>query len=445
MGISTYVYFLNQILNLFQPIIPRTKSNIVLLNICLGILCFSTNCKLPELNANCDPNSKNFFLSSLVSNSQICFNLNSGNSDPLNTLYLMDRANGFIYFFNTRSDGVLTPNGSIQTSLTNPTFLLWNGKHLVTHEQSIFPPAPAFDGRQFRSYFRNPDGTLKLQHSYTTITPNIFSQGSSAFHSSGKFFYYTTSTSVISFSKLQIDSEGTFFGEVNTSQGGQNWYVLGPIHPIQNYFMTFHQASTVTRIFYPISDLNTGALGTSTNNNSILQSTLYPENGNCVFSLNANFMYCANISGLGNNGTIVQMSVTPTTNTVIGTSVSVQNNTAYESPKSVVLHPNGNYIYAYGNTNIYAYSVDQTTGIINPAPISITPTPGGASCPNNTNISRLAIHPKGNMLYAVCVANSATNQLGSYPISSTGQLSSPSLLPIPNNTNWMTLLFVEGK
>lgn len=436
MGISTYVYFINQILNLFQSFIPRTKSNIVLLNICLGILCFSTNCKLPELNATCDPNSKNFFLSSLVSNSQICFNLNSGNSDPLNTLYLVDRANGFIYFFNTRSDGVLTPNGSIQTSLTNPLFLLSNGKYVVANGGNIF-----------KSYLRNPDGSLTFKNDYTSTNIPVFMQGSSAFHSSGKFFYYTVNTaaSVTSFSKLQMDESGSFFGEVVTTQGGQNWYVLGPIHPIQNYFMTFHQASTVTRIFYPISDLNTGALGTSTNNNSILQSTLYPENGNCVFSLNANFMYCANMSSLGNNGTIVQMAVTPTTNTVIGTSILVQSVDPNQSPKSVVLHPNGNYIYAYGNTNIYAYSVDQTTGIINPAPISVTPTPGGASCPNNTNISRLAIHPKGNMLYAVCVANSATNQLGSYPISSNGQLSSPSLLPIPNNTNWMTLLFVEGK
>ncbi len=286
----------------------------------------------------------------------------------------------FIYFFNTRSDGVLTPNGSIQTSLTNPLFLLSNGKYVVANGGNIF-----------KSYLRNPDGSLTFKNDYTSTNIPVFMQGSSAFHSSGKFFYYTvnTATAVTSFSKLQMDESGSFFGEVVTTQGGQNWYVLGPIHPIQNYFMTFHQASTVTRIFYPISDLNTGALGTSTNNNSILQATLYPENGNCVFSLNANFMYCANMSSLGNNGTIVQMSVTSTTNTVIGTSILVQSVDPNQSPKSVVLHPNGNYIYAYGNTNIYAYSVDQTTGIINPAPISVTPTPGGASCPNNTNISRL--------------------------------------------------------
>ncbi len=437
MGISTDVSFINQIQILFQELFPRTKRNAISFSILLGILCVSTNCKLPELNATCDPNSKNFFLSSLVTNSQICFNLNSGNSDPLNTLYLVDRANGLIYFYNTRNDGVLTPIGSIPTPSANPApmFALWNGKHLVTNGVN-----------SFRSFLRNPDGSLTFKNDYTSTNIPVFMQGSSAFHSSGKFFYYTTSPSVASFSKLQIDESGTFFGEVNTTEPNRFWYVLSPIHPTQNYFMTFHKDSLgITRIFYPISDLNTGTLGVSTNSNTITQGDLYPENGNCVYSLNANFMYCANITNQTNAGRIVQFAVTPTTNTLIGTSILVQSVDSFQSPKSVVLHPSGNYIYAYGNTNIYAYSVDQTTGIINPAPISVTPTPGGTSCPTNVNISRMAIHPKGNMLYAVCVANTATNQLGSYPIRSNGQLSSPSLLPIPNNTNSMTLLFVEGK
>lgn len=427
---------IHQILNSTALRFIRGLESTFIAGISLTFLFLLINCKPANLNATCDPSSNNFFITNLILNSQNCFKISNANSNPLHTLYLADSANGIVYFYDTRSEGILSINGSIQTSLTNPFFMLWNGKHLVIN-----------GGNSFQSYLRNSDGTLTLKNSYTAVTIPVLLQGSSQFHSSGKFFYYTVNTgaAVTSFSKLQIDSEGSFSGEINSAQSLQYWYVMGPIHPTGNYFMTFHKLSTVTRIFYPISDLNTGALGAATNNNDVSTTTLYPENGNCVYSLNANYLYCANISNNGNNGTIVQMSVTSTSNSVLAPdSVLVQSVDSYQSPKSVILHPNGNYIYAYGNTNIYAYNVDQVTGIIDPSPISVVPTPGGGSCPTNTNLSRLAIHPRGNMLYAVCVVASSSNQLGAYPIDSLGRLSPPTLTPIANTTNSMNLFFVEG-
>lgn len=400
------------------------------------LLCILLNCKPADLNAACDPQSKNFFLSKLISPNQSCSGqIDPSKSQPLHSLYLSDVSNGILYIYNTGNDGVLTLKGNIATTLTNPFSILWNGKHLVIN-----------GGNQFQSYLRNSDGTLSLKNTYLASVTPVLIQGTTAFHPNGKFFYYTvnTSTAITSFSKLQLDSDGIFSGETNTVTG-QNWSVMGPIHPTGNYFMTFHKLSAATRMFYPIADVNTGAVGTPTSNGTVTDTTLYPENGHCIYSSNANFLYCANNSNVGNNGTIVQMSVTSTSNAVLApSSVLVQSPTAYLSPKSIILHPSGQYIYAYGETNIYAYVVDQITGVINATVLSSVPTPGGASCTSNSNVTRFAIHPQGNMLYAVCVSTNGSNRLGSYPINNSGQLSLPTVTTIPNTTNSMNLHFVSG-
>lgn len=355
--------------------------------------------------------------------------------ETVNTLYLVDQTNGMLYFYNTGNSGVLSSNGSIATSLTSPYLIMWNGKHLVLN-----------GGNTFRSYMRNLDGTLSFANSFTATTTPVLPQGTSAFHSSGKFFYYTvnTASAVTSFSKLQMDGDGQFFGETNIPTT-QNWTVMGPIHPTGNYFMTFHSSSAATRRFYSITDLNTGTIGSGLNENSIPDSTLNPANGHCIFSLNANHLYCANISNSGNNGKIVQMSVTSNSNTLLSPpDLLVQNNTVWESPKSLVLHPSGNYIFAYGNTNIYSYAVNQSTGIINPTPVSSMPTPGGGVCTTSQGVSRLAIHPNGNMLYATCVKPNSSNHLGAYPVSSSGELSAPTLTLVPGTTSNLNLYFVQG-
>jgi len=360
----------------------------------------------------------------------------ASSSGALNSLYVVDTANNKVYIFNTGNSGELTAAGDFVTTPANsPYMIMWNGKHLVINGGNIF-----------RSYLRNVDGSLTSAQSYTaTVTP-VFQNGTTEFNSTGKFFYYTVNTgaSLQSFSKLQMDTNGSFSGEVNYSPGGgQNWTVLGPIHPIGNYFVTFHKSSTSTRRFLSITDLTTGVVGTGTSDNSIAQATLYPGNGHCIYSLNANYMYCANMDNVGNNGRIIQMAVTSTAHTLLSpSSVLVQNTTVWESPKSLVLHPSGNYIFAYGNTNIYSYSVDQSTGLINPTPISTVPTPG--TCPTNQGQTRLAIHSNGNMLYAACVNPSSSNNIGAYPISSTGVLSAPTLTLIPGTTSNLNPLFVPG-
>lgn len=436
LGISTRLTHSQKAFNINVSRILSAYRNVFRCFCSFALLYLLLNCKPADLNAACDPSSKNFFLSKLISPNQSCTGqIDPSKSQPLHSLYLSDVSNGLLYTFNTRNDGVLSLKGSIATSLTNPFTILWNGRHLVIN-----------GANQFQSYLRNSDGSLSLKNTYVASVTPVLIQGTTAFHPSGKFFYYTvnTATSITSFSKLQLDSEGTFSGEANTVTG-QNWSVMGPIHPTGNYFMTFHKLSAATRMFYPIADVNTGAVGTPTSNATVTDTTLYPENGHCIYSSNANFLYCANNSNLGNNGSIVQMSVTSTSNAVLApSSVLVQSPTAYLSPKSIVLHPSGQYIYAYGETNIYAYAVDQVTGVINATVLSSVPTPGGASCTSNSNVTRLAIHPLGNMLYAVCVSTNGSNHLGSYPINSSGQLSLPTLITIPNTTNSMNLLFVSG-
>jgi 6-phosphogluconolactonase len=357
--------------------------------------------------------------------------------EPVNSLYVVDTVNAILYQFITGKNGILSSKGSTATALTIPYPIAWNGKHIVVNGTNTF-----------KSFLRSADGSLTLANTYNATTTPVLSQGTFAFHSSGKFFYYTVNTggSVTSFSKLQMDTSGVFSAEVNTSPGGgQNWTVMGPIHPTGNYFMTFHKLSTDSRRFFSITDLNTGAIGAGTGSNTISEANLYPENAHCIYSLNASYMYCANNSNAGNNGTIVQMSVTSISNALLTPpNVLVQNNTNYESPKSLILHPSGNYIFAYGNTNIYSYSVSQTTGLINPTPLSTVPTPGGVSCTTNTSQSRLAIHPDGTMLYAACVRATSSNNIGAYPISSTGVLSAPTLTLIPGNTSSLNLFFVPG-
>ncbi|MCZ8154963.1 MAG: Ig domain-containing protein [Leptospira sp.] len=359
-------------------------------------------------------------------------------SGALNSLYVADSSNNKIYIFNTGSSGDLTAAGDIVTTpvVTSPYFFLWNGKHLVINGGSVF-----------RSYFRNLDGSLTSAQSYTAITQPVFAAGNTAFNSTGKFFIYAVNTaaSLRSYSKLQMDTNGSFFGEVNYPvPAGQNWTVIGPIHPIGNYFVTFHNSSTFTRLFFSITDLNTGAIGTATGDNSIAETVVYPGNGHCIYSLNADYLYCANIANIpASNGRIAQMSVTATAHTLLNpASVLVQGNANWESPKSIVLHPSGDYIFAYGNTNIYSYSVDQSTGIINPTPISVVPTPG--TCPTNQGQTRLAIHSNGNMLYAACVNPTSSNNIGAYPISSAGALSAPTLTLIPGTTSNLNLFFVPG-
>ncbi len=306
---------------------------------------------------------------------------------------------------------------------------LWNSKHIITG-----------GGTALKSFLRNPDGSLIYANSFTTAATIAGTyRGTPYVHPNGGAFYVQSGAND-DLAKYQIDTSGTFLGEQIITP--PSWTILGAIHPTGNYIWNFHKSGQAQSVI--VVNPSDGFMNSATTNvPGIVAPPFYPDGGNCVFSLDGNFLYCAdNCNSTSDCGMeIKQMSATATNLTALSpfnvVSEQVINNNY--GPKAMVLHPSGNYLFVYGVTNIFSFSVNTSTGIIGPGSITIIPSPN--SCAASIALVNMAIHPTGNFLYAIC---SATGDIGIYPISSGGVLSTPTIFNIAGSSNHQKMLFVQG-
>ena len=258
-------------------------------------------------------------------------------------------------------------------------------------------------------------------------------------HPNGRFIYFKSNDDDVG--KLEIDSNGNFLNSQNFSNAF--WVGVMPISPSGNFIWTFH-TSSVYQSSISIDPITGNLLSSTSNNNNLITITsggppyFYPS-GNCIYSLDGNYQYCAHKHGV-DSGVIKQMSVNSTTMFQLTPyNVTVETDSSNQGPKSIVLHPNGNYIFAYGVTNLKSYSINTGTGVINAAALSTVPAPG--SCVASTSNTLLAIHTSGNYLYTVC---NPTGLLASYPVSATGVISPHTSTISSGGSSDYRVIFVNG-
>lgn len=374
--------------------------------------------------------SKSYFIIGSKSNGNKIFTEISIKIENLNSLYVLNPVNQTVSAFQAFSDGTLTLREIIPTSMT-ASMLLWNGKHIILG-----------GGTNFRSYFRNSNGTLNFANSFVAGGFDFRGYGNPSVHPNGGSLFSVENDHNIG--KIQIDSNGNFSNPQNLNI--PNWDVITPINPSGSFIVTQHQSAfgqSITQV-----NASTGALsGVVGGSGSFVTTPFYNDLGSCVYSSNGVYLYCTSNSSLvttaGNAG-VKQFSVTSSSVTALSTfTVPVEFGVAMQGPKDLVLHQSGNYIFVFGTQNIFAFNVNTTTGIINPTPINSVPAPG--SCGLYTSSIRMAIHPEGSFLYAPCHTN---GQIGVYPINSNGSLGTPSIgattTAINTGFSGHTLLFVSG-
>jgi hypothetical protein len=348
---------------------------------------------------------------------------------PIYNLYVMASTAGVIRSFEADETGALTEKSTINTGIITPSLFLWNNKHVIIGE-----------GTDLKTYLREPNGSLTLVQNYTSTIAITGLNGTPSVHPNGRFFYVRASGgNTAPIVKMDIDTNGILSNEISYATGG-NWLLPGPIHPTGNYITTFHKSGG-SQFFRTVDGLN-GSLGTnSANSPHLVTPAVYPERGNCVFSSNGNYLYCSNNENFNGSHEIRQMSITPTNMAYLSpTSVTTDTfNLAGQGPKWLEMHPTGNYLFVQGRLNIIAYSVNTVTGIINPTAISTLPNPN--SCTSNVNFQMIVLNSTSNMLYAICAVD---GRLGSYPVSPTGVLSSPTLFNLGVSNENYKLLFVDG-
>lgn len=346
---------------------------------------------------------------------------------PIYNLYVMITSNGNILNFEADETGNLTQKATIASGISTPSLFLWNKKHIIIAH-----------GTSFRTYLRNPDGSLTLAQTYTSTYGAEGFNGTPSVHPNGRFLYYKVGGD--NMNKTEIDTNGILGNEVVYSRG--SWLVPGPIHPTGNYIINFNKSSPAQWFRTVNSSNGTLSLDTENSPSSLSSPTLYPERNNCVYSLNGNFLYCGTNENFNTVHSIRQMSITSTSmafltpNTVNTDSFG----SAAQGPKWLDIHPNGNYLFVYGRINIFSYSVNTVTGIINPTPITTILAP--SSCAQNTDFTMIALNQNASRLYTVCNPN---GNLGSYPVSPTAVISAPTIFSTgATNTNFK-LLFVNGE
>ncbi|WP_167837169.1 hypothetical protein [Leptospira kobayashii] len=348
--------------------------------------------------------------------------------ETVNTLYILNAQTQVIRAMTINSNGSLSLLNTYSTGIS-AGFMIWNGKHIVIG-----------GGNNIKSYLRNPDGTLSFSNSLTLV--NSLDGGSQYFAPSGKFLYAHSSAQI--FSKIQIDSDGFFSGEA--SYGFGCYLVVGPVHPASNNLWTFNTGCGQSQGYFPIIDTTTGALGGgSTNESNIGTPPFFPEGcaNCCSFSHNGNYLYCADGGDVPANksgGDVKQMSVTSTSLAALTPfNIAPETPTHYLGPKSLILHPNGNYIFIYGNSNIFSYNINSSTGLIG-AMVNSLPAPN--SCGTSSNVgTNLQINTDGTLLYAICTI---TGDLGVYSISGSGVLGSPTIYTTAASVNTQQLVYIKG-
>ena len=358
-----------------------------------------------------------------------CTAIQTTSTPVLHTLYVLNNTAQTLQAFSVYPDGSLV---SLATySVGNKSILLWNGKHIIVG-----------GGTELMSLLRNPDGTLSpVVPAYTVTNGSVSSTGTPSVNPAGTAVYYKNNND--NFSEVQISTNGNFSGEV--SHNGQSltpkiyWAVPGPVHPTGNYLLTFHKSGQV-QYFWPIPDPLTGVLGTQTLNTANISTPgFYPELGNCIYSSNGKYLYCAD-NGVNTSGSnLKQMSVTSTSLTPLTPFSVTVDGVQRQGPKAVLLHPGGNYIFVYGTQNLFSFNVDTvTTGLVG-TQINSVAAPG--SCPADFLLTNLAVHPDGTYLYSICPS---TGSIGAYPVSSSGALGSPVMYTTSAATVVQYLLLVKG-
>ncbi|TGN10404.1 hypothetical protein [Leptospira ilyithenensis] len=348
--------------------------------------------------------------------------------ETITTLYVLNTQAQIIRAMTVSSNGSLSLLNTYSTGIS-AGFMLWNGKHIVIG-----------GGSDVKSYLRNPDGTITSSNSLTLT--NALDGGSQYFEPSGKFFYAHSSSNF--FSKIQIDTDGLLSAE--TSYGSGCYLVVGPVHPASNNVWTFNTGCGQAQGYFPIANTTTGALGGGVANGTNITATpFFPEacSNCCSYSHNGNYLYCADggdVPGSKSGGDIKQMSVTSTALTSLSPfNIAPETPTHYLGPKSLILHPNGNYIFVYGNSNIFSYNLSSTTGLIGTL-VNSLPAPN--SCSTSSNIgTNLQINADGTILYAICTI---TGDVGVYSISSNGVIGTPSIYATAASSGTQQLIYVKG-
>jgi 6-phosphogluconolactonase (cycloisomerase 2 family) len=370
---------------------------------------------------SCTITSNSGVISATVTNITITCN-------TINTLYTLNIQTQQIQAFTANADGTLTFLNSYATGISAGIFL-WNGKHIIIG-----------GGTALKSFLRNPDGSLTFANSFTSASSVSGTYwGTPYVHPNGGAFYVKSGSSD-DIAKFQIDTNGAFSGEQAVTLSP--WTVLGAIHPTANYIWNFHKSGQSQSVI--VVNPSDGFMNPHvTNATNIGAPSFYPDGGNCVFSLNGNYLYCAdNCNATGDCGMqIKQMSASATSLSPLApftvTSEQVINNNY--GPKAIILHTSGNYIFVYGVTNIFSFSVNTSTGIIGPGSISTIASPN--SCAANIHLVNLAIHSSGTFLYSIC---SATGDIGAYPISGSGVLSAPVITTSSGSNSGQRLIYVNG-
>ncbi len=346
----------------------------------------------------------------------------AGNPALIPTLYVLNGQTRTIRAYTVANDGSLALMASYPTGLANAGILLWNGKHIIVGGA----------GTGLQSYLRAGDGSLQLAGSLTLTFSVSGWDGTVSILPSGQAFYAKSGADEIS--KIQIDSDGNFSGETRYSY--PFWLAPGPVHPSGNYLITM-QLSGQHQGIWSITP-STGALTVSANTTQITAPIFHPEDGDCLYSKDGNYTYCAD-TGSTNGGNIKQMSVTATSLTPLGPfAVTIESAGAQQGPKALALHPSGNVLFAYGTANLFSYPVNTGTGIVGPASINSVPAPN--TCAVDNADTNLVFHTASNSLYSICPT---TGALGVYPVSGSGSIGSPVIVSTAASTAGQRLVLVQ--
>lgn len=248
----------------------------------------------------------------------------------------------------------------------------------------------------------------------------------------GQAFYAKSGADEIS--KIQIDSSGNFSGEARCTY--PFWLAPGPVHPSGSYLFTMH-TSGQHQGMWSITP-STGALAVAANTTQIGAPIFHPEDGECIYSKDGNYAYCAD-TGSTNAGNIKQMAVTATSLTALAPfAVTIESAGVQQGPKALVMHPNGNVLFAYGTANLFSYQVNIGTGIVGPASINSVPAPN--TCAVDNTDTNLVFHTVSKSLYSICPT---TGALGVYPVSSSGSMGAPVIVSTPASTTGQRLVLVQ--
>ncbi|HRG48640.1 MAG TPA: hypothetical protein PLG41_20710 [Leptospiraceae bacterium] len=349
---------------------------------------------------------------------------------PISTLYVLNANDANIRVFNTDDNGNLTLLSTVATTLTTPSGIIYNGKHLVVTSLT-----------SIRSYLRNPDGTLTFAHSVVSSNTECGAGGNCFFHPSGLSFFVHAPNGGgnAGFFRVVIDTNGIISAPVYQGSSTANWLISGAMHPSGSALITMH--TVFFQRFWSLNPSN-GIIGTETNSAANIP-TLYPESGGCEFSTNGNFLYCNQHTGTPANNNVFQSLVTLGTNSLTNLAAPIsaasEGGTAFQSVRALKLSPLNDYIYVYGRLNLWSFNVNTGTGIINPTPINSRLAP--SSCPSENNKTDLAIHTNGNTLYSICAS---TGNLGAYPLTS-GNIGAPTITATASGAAAaQRLLFVTG-